>query len=87
DIWGSDVGATSFSSVLPELALDSQGRYGLFASPKSAAPLVQLDAHPCVVNALDGHAGAVTSVDWHPSSNTCLTGSADNSVNVTTLGS
>lgn len=69
------------------LALDPNG-HGLVLSSRSAnAALVCL--HPGgsggTVHALSGHAGPVTCVDWHPTKSVALTGSTDNSMQVTHL--
>jgi WD40 repeat protein len=92
-IWGRGGGAVSSSQasarmVLPQLALDLQGRNLLTTSPNSSTPLVRLGSNKSnVVSVLEGHSGAVTAVDWHPNLSMCLTGSADNSVRVTAFDS
>jgi len=91
-IWGRDSHLDKQSqhvrSVLPQLALDLQGRNLITTSPNSSTPLVRLGCNKSnVVSVLDGHTDAVTSVDWHPNLSMCLTGSADNSVHVTVFDS
>lgn len=69
------------------LALDPNG-HGLVLSSRSAdAALVCLDPGGSggTVHALSGHAGPVTCVDWHPTKSVALTGSSDNSMQVTHL--
>lgn len=69
------------------VALDPLGRGFALASSAEDASLVLLDAEGPggVVRALPGHAAAVTCVDWHPTASVVCTGSADRTVQLTTL--
>ena len=69
------------------IALDPLGRGLALASSAEDASLVLLDAEGPggVVRALPGHAAAVTCVDWHPTASVVCTGSADRTVQLTTL--
>nr|XP_012570167.1 WD repeat-containing protein 91-like isoform X2 [Cicer arietinum] len=69
-----------------EMALDANGRRLLVTSSLVRAPIYQ------VQDQLNGwrtlsHNAPITAVDWHPTLPIFLTGSADNSVRVTTLSS
>ena len=69
------------------VALDPLGRGFAHAPSSEDAALVLLDAEGPggVVRALPGHAAAVTCVDWHPTASVVCTGSADRTVQLTTL--
>ncbi|KAL8127864.1 hypothetical protein AgCh_014703 [Apium graveolens] len=67
-----------------EMALDSNGRRLLVTSGSVRAPIYQVRAHMNGMRTLP-HSAAITTVDWHPTLPIFLTGSADNSVRVTSI--
>ncbi|KAK2983615.1 hypothetical protein RJ640_023149, partial [Escallonia rubra] len=67
-----------------EMALDAEGRRLLVTSGSVRAPLYQVRGLMNGTRTLP-HSAAVTTVDWHPTLPIFLTGSADNSVRVTSL--
>ncbi|XP_028960038.1 uncharacterized protein [Malus domestica] len=67
-----------------EMALDANGRRLLVTSGSVRAPIYQVRGHANGLRTLP-HSAAVTTVDWHPTLPIFLTGSADNSVRVTSL--
>lgn len=67
-----------------EMALDASGRQLLAASGSVRAPIYQVQGHSNGFKTLP-HSAAITTVDWHPSLPIFLTGSADNSVRVTSI--
>ncbi|KAM1020896.1 hypothetical protein ACFX13_042799 [Malus domestica] len=74
----------SSKSCRHEMALDATGRRLLVTSGSVRAPIYQVRGH---VNGLSPlpHSAAITTVDWHPTLPIFLTGSADNSVLVTSM--
>ncbi|KAL6123155.1 hypothetical protein ACLB2K_075678 [Fragaria x ananassa] len=68
-----------------EMALDANGRRLLVTSASVRAPIYQVRGH--ATNGLKTlpHSAAITTVDWHPTLPIFLTGSADNSVRVTSI--
>lgn len=74
------------NSVQPrhEMALDAHGRRLLVTSGSVRAPIYQVRAHMNGMRTLP-HSAAITTVDWHPTLPIFLTGSADNSVRVTSI--
>ncbi|KAM7273233.1 hypothetical protein ACFE04_027897 [Oxalis oulophora] len=67
-----------------EMALDATGRRLLVTSGSVRAPLYQVRSHMNGLKTLP-HAAPITTVDWHPTLPIFVTGSADNSVRVTSL--
>lgn len=67
-----------------EMALDANGRRLLVTSGSVRAPIYQVRAHMNGMRTLP-HSAAITTVDWHPTLPIFLTGSADNSVRVTSI--
>lgn len=67
-----------------EMALDASGRQLLATSGSVRAPIYQVQGHSNGFKTLP-HSAAITTVDWHPSLPIFLTGSADNSVRVTSI--
>ncbi|MBA0731518.1 hypothetical protein Golax_020549 [Gossypium laxum] len=67
-----------------EMALDASGRQLLSTSGSVRAPIYQVQGHSNGFKTLP-HSAAITTVDWHPSLPIFLTGSADNSVRVTSI--
>ncbi|CAN6705828.1 unnamed protein product [Malus baccata var. baccata] len=74
----------SSKSCRHEMALDATGRRLLVTSGSVRAPIYQVRGH---VNGLSPlpHSAAITTVHWHPTLPIFLTGSADNSVLVTSM--
>ena len=76
-----------------QLQLHIQGKMGphLFRTllcssyPSFPLPPQQQAGEKLPIMRLDGHSKPVQTVDWHPSSNTCLTGSLDHTVRVVSL--
>ncbi|KAB2598721.1 WD repeat-containing protein 91-like protein [Pyrus ussuriensis x Pyrus communis] len=66
------------------MALDANGRRLLVTSGSVRAPICQVRGHANGLRTLPDSA-AKTTVDWHPTLPIFLTGSADNSVRVTSL--
>nr|XP_015878316.2 WD repeat-containing protein 91 homolog isoform X1 [Ziziphus jujuba var. spinosa] len=67
-----------------EMALDANGKRLLVTSGLVRAPIYQVRGHTNGLRTLP-HAAAITTVDWHPTLPLFLTGSADNSVRVTSI--
>ncbi|KAG8638363.1 WD repeat-containing protein 91 isoform X3 [Manihot esculenta] len=67
-----------------EMGLDANGRRLLVTSETLRAPIYQVRGHMNGWRTLP-HNAAITTVDWHPTLPIFLTGSADNSVRVTSL--
>ncbi|ESW15503.1 hypothetical protein PHAVU_007G077400 [Phaseolus vulgaris] len=67
-----------------EMALDANGRRLLVTSSSVRAPIYQVHGHINGWRTLP-HGAPITAVDWHPTLPIFLTGSADNSVRVTSL--
>ncbi|XP_022739069.1 WD repeat-containing protein 91 homolog isoform X1 [Durio zibethinus] len=67
-----------------EMALDANGRQLLVTSGSVRAPIYQVQGHSKGLRTLP-HSAAITTVDWHPTLPIFLTGSADNSVRVTSI--
>ncbi|WJX14439.1 hypothetical protein P8452_04702 [Trifolium repens] len=67
-----------------DMALDANGRRLLVTSSSVRAPIYQVQDHLNGWRTLS-HSAPVTAVDWHPTLPIFLTGSADNSVRVTSL--
>ncbi|PKA55064.1 Protein Mut11 [Apostasia shenzhenica] len=67
-----------------EIALDSNGRRLLVTSGSVRSPIYQVQSHTSALKTLP-HTAAITSVDWHPTLPTFITGSADHSVRVTSI--
>lgn len=67
-----------------EMALDANGRRLLVTSSSVRAPIYQVHGHLSGWKTLP-HSAPITAVDWHPTLPIFLTGSADNSVRVTSL--
>ncbi|XP_021288482.1 WD repeat-containing protein 91 homolog isoform X1 [Herrania umbratica] len=67
-----------------EMALDANGRQLLVTSGSVRAPIYQVRGHSNGLRTLL-HSAAITTVDWHPTLPIFLTGSADNSVRVTSI--
>ncbi|KAK8324287.1 hypothetical protein V6Z12_A12G288600 [Gossypium hirsutum] len=74
-----------------EMALDASGRQLLATSGSVRAPIYQVNSSYLLLNKpfkwvqTLPHSAAITTVDWHPSLPIFLTGSADNSVRVTSI--
>ncbi|KAK2654027.1 hypothetical protein Ddye_013883 [Dipteronia dyeriana] len=67
-----------------EMALDANGRQLLATSSSVRAPIYQVRGNTNGLKTLP-HSAAITTVDWHPTLPVFLTGSADNSVRVTSI--
>ncbi|XP_034205439.1 WD repeat-containing protein 91 homolog [Prunus dulcis] len=67
-----------------EMALDANGRRLLVTSGLVRAPIYQVRGHAIGLRTLP-HSAAITTVDWHPTLPLFVTGSADNSVRVTSM--
>ncbi|XP_039044664.1 WD repeat-containing protein 91 homolog isoform X2 [Hibiscus syriacus] len=67
-----------------EMSLDANGRQLLVTSGSVRAPIYQVQGHSSGFRTLP-HTSAITTVDWHPTLPIFLTGSADNSVRVTSI--
>lgn len=67
-----------------EMALDANGRRLLVTSGSVRAPIYQIHSRASGLRTLP-HSASVTTVDWHPTLPIFLTGSADNSVRVTSI--
>ncbi|KAL5069772.1 hypothetical protein RYX36_020659 [Vicia faba] len=67
-----------------DMALDANGRRLLVTSSSLRAPIYQVQDHLNGWRTLS-HGASITAVDWHPTLPIFLTGSADNSVRVTSL--
>ncbi|XP_021909306.1 WD repeat-containing protein 91 homolog [Carica papaya] len=67
-----------------EMALDANGKRLLTTSGLVRAPIYQVRGHTNGLKTLP-HTDVVTTVDWHPTLPIFLTGSADNSVRVTSM--
>lgn len=67
-----------------EMALDANGRRLLVTTGSVRAPIYQVRGHMDGMKTLP-HNAAITTVDWHPTLPIFLTGSADNSVRVTSI--
>ncbi|XVF53483.1 hypothetical protein PTKIN_Ptkin05aG0102900 [Pterospermum kingtungense] len=67
-----------------EMALDANGRQLLVTCGSVRAPIYQVRGHSNGLRSLP-HSAAITTVDWHPTLPIFLTGSADNSVRVTSI--
>ncbi|KAI9160657.1 hypothetical protein LWI28_010369 [Acer negundo] len=67
-----------------EMALDANGRKLLVTSSSVRAPIYQVRGNTNGLKTLP-HSAAITTVDWHPTLPVFLTGSADNSVRVTSI--
>ncbi|KAG7981397.1 hypothetical protein I3843_05G231900 [Carya illinoinensis] len=65
-----------------EMTLDANGRRLLVTSGSVRAPIYQVRGHRNGLRTLP-HSAAITTVDWHPTLPIFVTGSADNSVRVT----
>lgn len=79
----------SFDPEIPkcyrhEMALDANGQRLLVTSGSVRAPIYQVRSYSNGLRTL-AHSGAITTTDWHPTLPIFLTGSADNSVRVTSL--
>lgn len=79
----------SFDSEIPnyhrhEMALDANGKRLLVTSGSVRAPIYQVRSYSNGLRTLP-HSGAITTIDWHPTLPIFLTGSADNSVRVTSI--
>lgn len=67
-----------------EMALDSEGRRLLVTSDSVRSPIYQVRGYGNSLKTLP-HSSAITTVDWHPTLPIFLTGSADNSIRVTSI--
>ncbi|KAF3967911.1 hypothetical protein CMV_008132 [Castanea mollissima] len=67
-----------------EMALDANGRRLLVTSGSVRAPIYQVRGQRNGLRTLP-HTAGITTVDWHPTLPIFLTGSADNSVRVTSI--
>lgn len=67
-----------------EMALDANGRMLLLTSNSVRAPIYQVQGRNSGMRTLP-HSSSITTVDWHPTLPIFLTGSADNSVRVTSM--
>ncbi|KAK3157766.1 hypothetical protein QOZ80_2AG0127660 [Eleusine coracana subsp. coracana] len=74
----------SFNEHMHEIALDSNGKRLLVTSGLVRAPIYQVQGHESGLRTLP-HGSSITSVDWHPTLPMYITGSADNSVRVTSI--
>ncbi|MED6222622.1 hypothetical protein PIB30_066051 [Stylosanthes scabra] len=87
-LWSRDCSRFSYGKdseyCRHEMALDASGRRLLVTSNSVRAPIYQVQGHLNGWRTLP-HGAPITAVDWHPTSPIFLTGSADNSVRVTSL--
>ncbi|KAJ4774264.1 WD repeat-containing protein 91 [Rhynchospora pubera] len=67
-----------------EIALDADGKRLLVTSGLVRAPIYEVQGQMSGLKSLP-HSAAITSVDWHPTNNMFITGSADHSVRVTSI--
>ncbi|KAK9724710.1 hypothetical protein RND81_05G093600 [Saponaria officinalis] len=67
-----------------EMALDATGKRLLLTSDSVRSPIYQMGDFTSGLKTLP-HSATVTTVDWHPTLPIYLTGSADNSVRVTSI--
>ncbi|KAF5187490.1 Wd repeat-containing protein 91-like protein [Thalictrum thalictroides] len=67
-----------------EMTLDSTGRRLIVSSGSVRSPIYQVHGHVNGSRTFP-HSAAITTVDWHPTLPIFLTGSADNSVRVTSI--
>uniref|UniRef100_A0A0E0DPM2 Anaphase-promoting complex subunit 4-like WD40 domain-containing protein n=1 Tax=Oryza meridionalis TaxID=40149 RepID=A0A0E0DPM2_9ORYZ len=74
----------SFNKRMHEISLDSDGKRLLVTSGLVRAPIYQVQGHESGLRTL-AHSSSITSVDWHPTLPMYITGSADNSVRVTSI--
>ncbi|KAI6672413.1 hypothetical protein NL676_000319 [Syzygium grande] len=72
------------SHLRHEMALDANARRLLVTSGSVRAPIYQTRSRASGLRTLP-HNASVTMVDWHPTLPIFLTGSADNSVRVTSI--
>uniref|UniRef100_A0A7N0UPP8 WD repeat-containing protein 91 homolog n=1 Tax=Kalanchoe fedtschenkoi TaxID=63787 RepID=A0A7N0UPP8_KALFE len=72
------------ASCRHEMALDANGKRLLVTSDLVRAPIYQVQGDMNGLRTLP-HSAAITTVDWHPTLPIFLTGSADNSVRVTSI--
>jgi WD40 repeat protein len=66
------------------IAFDSEGHHFVVPSLFNYAIIYHVD-HSTPVSLVQGHAQPVIAVDWHPTTDTIISGSIDQSVKVTTL--
>ncbi|XP_062000977.1 uncharacterized protein LOC133718183 [Rosa rugosa] len=78
-------GPESSKDCRHEMALDANGRRLLVTSASVRAPIYQVRGHATNGLRTLPHSAAITTVDWHPTLPIFLTGSADNSVRVTSI--
>ncbi|XP_030535524.1 WD repeat-containing protein 91 homolog isoform X2 [Rhodamnia argentea] len=78
------INSKSSSHLRHEMALDANGRRLLVTSGSVRAPIYQVRSRESGLRTLP-HSASVTTVDWHPTLPIFLTGSADNSVRVTSI--
>ncbi|KAL6641069.1 hypothetical protein ACP70R_019250 [Stipagrostis hirtigluma subsp. patula] len=87
-LWSRDCSrycsSESFNKCMHEIALDSNGKRLLVSSGLVRAPIYQVQGHESGLRTLP-HSSYITSVDWHPTLPMYITGSADNSVRVTSI--
>lgn len=87
-LWSTD--CSRFCSLdvskdrLHEMALDATGKRLLLTSDLVRSPIYQVGGFTNGLKTLP-HSAAITTVDWHPTLPIYLTGSADNSVRVTSI--
>ncbi|KAJ4803290.1 WD repeat-containing protein 91 [Rhynchospora pubera] len=67
-----------------EIALDADGKRLLVTSGLVRAPIYEVQGQMSGLKSLP-HSAAITSVDWHPTNNMFITGSADHSVSPSIL--
>ncbi|XP_056160143.1 uncharacterized protein LOC130135331 isoform X3 [Syzygium oleosum] len=78
------INSKSSSHLRHEMALDANGRRLLVNSGSVRAPIYQTRSRASGLRTLP-HSASVTTVDWYPTLPIFLTGSADNSVRVTSI--
>ncbi|KNC55638.1 WD repeat-containing protein 91 [Thecamonas trahens ATCC 50062] len=69
---------------LSGLAMDGDGEYMIVGTSASHGAIYHVEQH-APVQTLGGHGSAVRAVDWHPTLNCAITGSADATVRVSKL--
>ncbi|KAJ3682370.1 hypothetical protein LUZ60_014943 [Juncus effusus] len=87
-LWSTDCNRfcteESWKECRHEISLDSEGNQLLVTSGLVRSPIYQVQKRNNGLKTL-AHSGNIMSVDWHPTRNMFITGSADHSVRVTSI--